>query len=144
MAAAQEERLAGTLKDAVAPLLGVLILAAFAAFIFFMLSNLDFSETEWARAAFLFAGVEAVAFAAAGYFFGAQVQRGKVEEARTEARSAEQVKEAAETTARSERRASKVLAEGVVATATRGGGLMGAEDPATEALVAQAKALLAD
>jgi len=144
MAAAQEEKLAGTLKDAVAPLLGVLILAAFAVFIIFMLSNLDFGEVKWARATYLFAGVEAVAFAAAGYFFGAQVQRGKVEEAKTEARSAGQVKEAAEATARSERRASKVLAEGVVTNATRGGGLMGTDDPATEALVAQAKALLAD
>jgi hypothetical protein len=36
-----------------------------------------------------------------------------------------------------------VLAEGVVANATRGG-LMGTQDAATEALLAQARALLTD
>jgi hypothetical protein len=143
MATPQAQESAGTLKDAVAPLLGVLILAAFAAFIVFMLSNLDLTDTEWARATYLFAGVEAVAFAAAGYFFGTQVQRGKVEDAMSQAKSAEQVKDAAVETARSERRASKVFAEGYIATATRGGGLL-SEDPANEALLAQARALLAD
>lgn len=132
------------LRDAIAPALGVLILAAFAVFIIFMLANLDLSETEWARATYLFAGVEAVAFAAAGYFFGTQVQRGKVEEAKKEAEAAEQVKDAATATAKSERRAAKVLAEGVVASATRPGGLMSTPDPTNEALVAQARALLAD
>jgi type VI protein secretion system component VasK len=132
-------------KDAIAAILGVLILIAFAIFIWFLLRNLDLSETQWARAIYLFAGVEAVAFTAAGYFFGTQVQRGRVEEAKAEAQAAEQVKEAAEETARSERRASKVLAEGVVASATStSGGLLGDADPASSALVAQARALLQD
>jgi uncharacterized integral membrane protein len=136
---------AGALKDATATVLGVLILLAFAVFIGYLLRNLNLNETAWARATYLFAGVEAVAFAAAGYFFGTQVQRGRVEEAKKEADAARQVKDAAEETAKSERRASRVLAEGVVASAPRGGGLLSEdEDPQAAALLAQARALLRD
>lgn len=131
-----------TIQGFVAPILGVLILAGFGLFVLYMLGRLDLGETAWARAIYLFSGVEAVAFAAAGYFFGTQVQRGKVEEAKKEAETAEQVKDAATATAKSERRASRVLAEGVVNSASSGGGLM--NNPSSSALVAQARAILAD
>jgi hypothetical protein len=131
-------------KDVLAPIIGILILLAFAVFVGYLLVNLDISEREWTRAIFLLAGVEAVAFAAAGYFFGSQVQRGRVEEAKQEAQAAGQVKDAAQETARAERRASKVLAEGVVQAEEAGGLLSGGDDRVTSSLVAQARALLAD
>ncbi|MEU4769131.1 hypothetical protein AB0H12_38395 [Actinosynnema sp. NPDC023794] len=126
----------------VAPIMGILILAGFGLFVLYMLGRLDLGETAWARAIYLFSGVEAVAFSAAGYFFGTQVQRGKVEEAKKEAQTAEQVKEAVTAAAKSERRASRVLAEGIVDSAGSGGGLM--NDSSNSTLVAQARALLAD
>ena len=64
----------------------ILYVALFGVFVWYMMRNLDFDETEWARATFLFAGVEAVAFAAVGYFFGTQVQRGNVQEAKADAK----------------------------------------------------------
>jgi hypothetical protein len=130
------------LKDAVAPILGILIIIAFAAFIVFLLVNLSLSEYEWARALYLFGGVEAVAFAAAGYFFGTQIQRGKVEEAKKEAQTAEQVAAASAESAKSERRASRILAQGVLEE--QQGGLMGEEQGVSSTLLAQARALLED
>jgi hypothetical protein len=135
-------RSTSSVKDATAAILGVLILVAFGVFIIYMLRHLTLDEAQWARALFLFGGVEAVAFAAAGYFFGTQVQRGKVEEARSEARAATQVADAAGQTAKSERRAAVVLATGIVANADSGEGLMNGPDSGSGALVAQARAIL--
>jgi len=142
--ASEKGRSIQTVKDLTASALGVVILAAFAVFIVYLLRNLNLAEAQWARAIFLFGGVEAVAFAAAGYFFGTQVQRGRVEAARSEADAATQVADAANETAKSERRASTVLATGVVEQFGRadGGGLMSDQSPAAATLVAQAKALL--
>ena len=56
-----------------------------------MFRNITDGETEWQRAMVLFGGVEAVAFAAGGYFFGTQVQRSKVDEAKKEAENASTV-----------------------------------------------------
>jgi hypothetical protein len=39
------------------------------------------AELEWARLQYLFNGVEALAFAAAGFFFGREVNRGRAEAA---------------------------------------------------------------
>lgn len=136
------KKAASTVKDGLAGLVATLILVAFACFIIYLLNNLDLTEAKWARALYLFAGVEAVAFAAAGYFFGTQVQRGKVEEAKKEADSATRVKEAAQETAKSERRAARVLAEGVVASTSSSGGLMGGDAEGISPLVAQAQQIL--
>jgi hypothetical protein len=121
-------------------LLGVAVLAGFAIFIIYLLNHIQENDIQWSRAIYLFGGVEAVAFAAAGYFFGTQVQRGRVEEAKKEADAATQVKEAAQTTASAERRAARVLAEGVVASADTG--LMSSDAPGSATLLRQARALL--
>lgn len=141
--ASKKSRSTETLKDLTAPILGVVILVAFAIFIVYLVRNLNLQETQWTRAIFLFGGVEAVAFAAAGYFFGTQVQRGRVEAAQSEAGAATQVADAANETTKAERRASTVLATGVVEQFGRAdGGLMRDESPAAATLVAQARALL--
>jgi len=144
-----ESRTGSRFKDAVASVLAIIIILSFIAMIYFLLQRLNLPEAEWARAMFLFAGVEAIAFAAAGFFFGTQVQRGNVQEAKAEARAASAVAAAADEAAESERTNSTMLAEGVLATAKSGGGgggLLGgddnASDPAMGALVAQAEALL--
>lgn len=133
-------------KDVIAPILGVGVLLAFGAFIVFLLKSLDLTDTQWSRAIYLFAGVEAVAFAAAGYFFGTQVQRGKVEEAKADAKAAERVASVTEDKAKAERRAAKVFATGYVKQAESDGLLLGNDrtSPANEALLAQARALLED
>ena len=134
---------AATAKDVVAAIIGGLILVAFGAFVVYLLRNLELDETQWARAFLLFGGVEAIAFAAAGYFFGTQVQRGKVEEAKAEAQAASEVAAAADESAKSERRASSVIATGVVALGEQQGRLLSEDDNSEwRVLVEQAKALL--
>ncbi|GIW33490.1 hypothetical protein [Meiothermus sp.] len=70
--------------------IGAAVLVGFAVLVVYMLSLLDSSETTWNRALYLFAGVEAIAFAAAGYFFGREVHRQRAESAELRARQAEQ------------------------------------------------------
>jgi hypothetical protein len=129
-------------KDVIAAIIGALILVAFGVFIVYLLRNLRLEEIQWARAFLLFGGVEAIAFAAAGYFFGTQVQRGKVEEAKAEAEAATQVAAAADESAKSERRASSVIATGIVRLGEQQGGLLGDENTEFGILVDQARALL--
>jgi membrane protein involved in colicin uptake len=66
---------------------------AFGCFVYYMLGQTKTAETEWTRAVYLFQGVEAVAFAAAGFIFGKEVHRERAEKA--EKRAAEGEKEAA-------------------------------------------------
>ncbi|MDW8425638.1 MAG: hypothetical protein RMK51_06860 [Meiothermus sp.] len=71
-------------------LLGVAVLVGFAVLVVYMFGLLASSETTWNRALYLFAGVEAIAFAAAGYFFGREVHRQRAEVAEWRAGQAEQ------------------------------------------------------
>lgn len=57
----------------------VVALVAFAAFVWFMILQRGAEETPWTRLAWLFASVEAIAFAAAGALFGSSVQRQQTE-----------------------------------------------------------------
>lgn len=52
-----------------------------AVFLVIMLSATDAAETQWARMTYVFASVEAIAFAAAGALFGVTVQRERVKSA---------------------------------------------------------------
>ena len=56
----------------------------------------DTNETSWAHALYFYHGVEAIAFAAAGFFLGREVQRRRADEAERKADDAQQ----RETTAR--------------------------------------------
>ena len=76
----------------------LLILAGFAAFVYYALGALlDAPDLRWTRAVYLLSGVEAVVFAAAGFLFGRDVNRSRAEnaevqlnEARKEVRAAEE------------------------------------------------------
>jgi hypothetical protein len=46
----------------------------------------DATEKEWSRLVYLLGGVEAIAFAAAGYFFGREVNRARAERAEEDVR----------------------------------------------------------
>ena len=62
------------------------VLAAFAAFVAFMLTEVGAAEVRWARLAWIFASVEAIAFGAAGALFGSSVQRSRAEKAEESAK----------------------------------------------------------
>ena len=65
----------------------VAILAIFVwlVFVVVMLSASGLDETQWARMTYVFASVEAIAFAAAGALFGVTVQRERVKSAEEKA-----------------------------------------------------------
>jgi hypothetical protein len=66
----------------------IAVLAFFAAFTAFMISETDTEELEWTRLAWIFSSVEAIAFGAAGALFGASVQRERAEKAEAQAENA--------------------------------------------------------
>lgn len=138
----------GTGPTTAATVIGVIVLLGFAVFIVYLLRQLSAGETEWSRAMVLFGGVEAVAFAAAGYFFGTQVQRGKVGEAQQEAQAAKEAGEAAKAQANAERKAGDQLARRIIDEVSREpeAGTLGidpdAEEPRRASLVEAAEAYL--
>lgn len=71
----------------------VAAIVSFGWFVYYMLGQTKSEEKEWTRAVYLFQGVEAVAFAAAGFIFGKEVHRERAEKAEKEAK--ENGKEAA-------------------------------------------------
>lgn len=78
-------------KDWVSIGLGMAVLGGFAALVVYMFGLLTADETTWSRALYLFAGVEAIAFAAAGYVFGREVHRTRAEQAEARAYRAEEL-----------------------------------------------------
>ena len=71
----------GQVRDAIAILVGVFFLMLFSCIIVFMLSQTGLSELRWTRALYLLSGIEAVAFAAAGFFFGGTISRKETDRA---------------------------------------------------------------
>lgn len=73
------------------PLTGAALIAALIAisvwivFLVVMVVSADIGETQWIRLTYVFASVEALAFAAAGALFGVSVQRDRVEKAEEKA-----------------------------------------------------------
>ena len=65
----------------------ILVLAAFAGFVVFLIGQVGEDETEWARLAWVFASVQAIAFGAAGALFGSSIQRERAEKAEEAARA---------------------------------------------------------
>jgi flagellar basal body-associated protein FliL len=70
--------------------IAVVVLAAFVVLIAYMMLHLQADETTWTRALYLYGGVEAIAFAAAGFLFGKEVSREQVNKAENQAESARQ------------------------------------------------------
>jgi uncharacterized membrane protein YsdA (DUF1294 family) len=57
------------------------VIVAFIAFVWYMLTQRSVAETTWSRLAWLFSSVEAIAFGAAGALFGSSIQRQRAEKA---------------------------------------------------------------
>lgn len=69
----------------------VLALVGFGLIVVYLLGRTtEANETEWTRALYLLNGVEAIAFAAAGYLFGREVNRRRAEQAEERAEQAEE------------------------------------------------------
>lgn len=103
-------------RDPVAIAVACVALTGFGALIIYMMSRLGLQEPQWSRALYLLNGVEAVAFAAAGYLFGREVNRGRAE-------NAEKRADQAEDTAKEKEQDAKNLAVAVVESATGAGGM---------------------
>jgi hypothetical protein len=80
------------LKDNIADILGIVILAAWIILMYLLWTYRADTEVLWSRSTFIFGSVEAIAFAAAGYFFGKEVHRERADKA--EARDEQHEKDA--------------------------------------------------
>jgi len=77
-------------REIVGTVLGVLALGGFALLVGHVLGRAaKAEELEWTRLVYLLSGVEAIAFAAAGYFFGRVVNRERAEGAEKRASEAQ-------------------------------------------------------
>jgi len=91
-----EDVAAGRIRwtDVVKYAIAVLALAGFSWIIIDLMGKTgSASEMEWTRAVYLLSGVEAIAFAAAGFIFGREVNRQRAEKAEKRASEAQAQKE---------------------------------------------------
>jgi hypothetical protein len=65
-----------------AAIVAIAAVIGYVAFIYVLYQQVDTAEPGWSRKVLLFTGVEAVAFAAAGWLFGREVNRSAVEAAK--------------------------------------------------------------
>jgi hypothetical protein len=61
------------------------VLAAFTAFVWYMITQRNVAEITWTRLAWLFSSVAAIGFGAAGALFGSNIQRQRAENAESAA-----------------------------------------------------------
>lgn len=69
-------------------ILGSVLITVLLLFVFILFSNRSMQDKEWARSVHLLAVLEALAFAAGGYFFGKEVNRKRAENAEVNAKEA--------------------------------------------------------
>jgi hypothetical protein len=96
-------------REKVSLAIAVIVLVAFVVLIVYMMRHLEADEKYWTRALYLFGGVEAVAFAAAGYLFGREVSRQQITKAE------EQTKEAKKESATAQQDAASARQEVAIA-----------------------------
>ncbi len=75
----------------------ILVLGLWAWLTWYMVQNVGLADPQWSRLSFVFAGVEAVVFSAAGWLFGTEIQRRQTEQAASEADSQRSRADARET-----------------------------------------------
>lgn len=115
----------------------LLVMVGFAMFILFLLGHTASDDKVWTRYVYLFGGVEAVAFAAAGFLFGREVHRGQAEAAQEQADAQQNRANASETAAAEAKANGKALAAavGAVVNGVKGKGqtyvALGAEGATT-------------
>ncbi len=100
-------------------------LLAWLVFTVYLLFQVNSDELAWTRIAWVFASVEAIAFAAAGALFGTAVQRENVERAEDRATTAEEVAESN----RDHATKGRVLAASLQAEAADGDSYRGGAQP---------------
>ncbi len=100
-------------------------LVAWLVFTVYLLFQVNSNELAWTRIAWVFASVEAIAFAAAGALFGTAVQRENVERAEDRATTAEEVAESN----RDHATKGRVLAASLQAEAADGDSYRGGAQP---------------
>lgn len=71
------------LRDRLAPIVGLVAIVIYIVALLLMALMLSAEDIQWARATFLLSGIEAIALAAAGFFFGREVNRQRAEKAET-------------------------------------------------------------
>jgi hypothetical protein len=76
-------------KGTTATVIGAIAIVAFGVFCVYLMKHVGAAQTEWDRLVYVFGGVEAIAFAAAGYFFGREVHRERANKAENKADKAE-------------------------------------------------------
>jgi len=76
-------------KNRAAILVGAFVLVVFIGFTFYLAGNIAVAPDQWERLVYVFGGVEGLAFAAAGYFFGKEVHREQATLAENRARLTE-------------------------------------------------------
>ena len=107
--------------------IAVLVLVAFGVLLWFMTTKASASEEAiWNRYVYLFCGVEAIAFAAAGFLFGKEVHREQAAKAEQRAdKEAQQAKDANSQAVAANTAGSLLadVAEGKVSAATAGAGI---------------------
>ncbi len=90
-------------------IIAVAALIAYGFFIHFLLGKVGADEPQWSRSIFLFSGVEAIVFAAAGFLFGREVNRKRAQNAEEEKKLAEKQREAAKEKEVEERKKALIL-----------------------------------
>jgi hypothetical protein len=70
--------------------LSILIVAGYGVFTWWMIRQAGQSEVNWSRLVYLYQGVEAIVFAAAGVIFGTSIHRAQLDDARRSEREARQ------------------------------------------------------
>jgi hypothetical protein len=68
---------------------GVFILLCFVVVFAYLVSVSGKTDPQWSHLAYLYGGLEAIAFTVVGAFFGSTVQRGRVEDAKAQATAAQ-------------------------------------------------------
>ncbi len=68
-------------------IVGLTALAIYFVFVGTLLRNVKMPDVEWTRTLYLFSGIETIAFAAAGFFFGREVNRARAEVAENRAQT---------------------------------------------------------
>lgn len=76
-------------KNALAGVVAIVALAALAVLLLVLYQDRGMSERDWNRSTYLFAAVEAIAFAAVGWLFGKEVHREQAENAEQRAETAQ-------------------------------------------------------
>jgi hypothetical protein len=121
-----------------------LLIAAFVAFVAFLLHEVAVSQADWERYVYLLSGVEAIVFAAVGWLFGKEVHRERAEKAEATAAKAADGQLEATTEAAAQKQKGLSLAQAILAQTDAAPNLIQAIAPETGEAPKAVMAPLAD